>query len=99
MQLGRSFAHKSVVMAAIQRGGAMRAKVRPNVTAQELERFIREHIEPNTELMPDNAKGFRRRVCALRGTYKQRGNVVFPREAINQGDVQIYLEEALAILP
>ncbi len=64
-QLSKAMKAKSVVTIAIERGGRMKAQVRPNVTADELEDFIVSNIEPKTELMTDNAKGYRR----MKGRY------------------------------
>lgn len=59
-QLSRAVRAKSVVTIAVERGGRMKAEVRPNVTADELEDFIMQNIEEKSSLMTDNAKGYQR---------------------------------------
>ncbi|MEI6057617.1 MAG: IS1595 family transposase [bacterium] len=60
--LSEVIAKKSVVTAAVRRGkyGEIRAKVGQNVSADALEKFVKEHIARGGRLMTDNAKGYRR---------------------------------------
>jgi hypothetical protein len=59
-QLSRAMKKKSVVTIAVTRGGKIRAEVRPNVTADEMEDFIMNNISEGSNLMTDNAKGYDR---------------------------------------
>jgi len=59
-QLSRAMKAKSVVTVAVTRGGKIRAEVRPNVTADEMEDFIMNNISEGSNLMTDNAKGYDR---------------------------------------
>lgn len=59
-QLSRAMKKKSIVTVAVTRGGKIRAEVRPNVTADEMEDFIMSNISEGSNLMTDNAKGYDR---------------------------------------
>jgi transposase len=47
---------KSVVMVAVERRGQIRAQVRPNASANEIESFVKDNVEKNSFLMTDSAK-------------------------------------------
>lgn len=59
-QLGRAMKKKSVVTIAVSRGGQIRAKVAPDVTADELESFMMSNIKEGSTLMTDGAKAYKR---------------------------------------
>src|SRR5207237_570040 len=51
---------KAIVMATLERGtGRVRARIIDNVEGETLQSFIRENVEPGTELMTDAARGYR----------------------------------------
>lgn len=51
---------KAKVLIAVERNGDIRAKVRPNVSGDELESFVRSHVEAKSILMSDGAKALNR---------------------------------------
>lgn len=53
-----ALAAKTIVMAAAERGGRMRAKVRPNRSAKQIADFVRENIEEKSFLMTDAANTY-----------------------------------------
>lgn len=59
-KLGEAMKKKSVVTIAVERGGRMKAKFRPNVTANDLESFVMEHVKEHSTLMTDDAKAYKR---------------------------------------
>lgn len=57
--LGVVMSKKSPIVAAIERGGAMKAEVTPNVTAQTIGNFLNKNIEPNgTRLFTDQSNRY-----------------------------------------
>lgn len=59
--LKASFAAKSAVMGAVERGGKMRVKVIPDMTAETINKFLKENVETEAgRLLTDKSKGFSR---------------------------------------
>lgn len=76
--------NKAVVMVAVERNGNIRAQVRPNVTADELEKFVRKNVSRDAILMSDDARGYKR----LDGGY-ERHSVVHSKEEYVRGPVHV----------
>lgn len=56
----QAMAAKTKVMIAVERNGDIRAKVKPSVTAEESENFVKSHIEPKSILMTDATNTMKR---------------------------------------
>lgn len=60
-RLSEAFEAKSIVMAAIKRGGEMRAKVTPSTGSLAVEDFLERYVEKSgTRLMTDGSKSYKR---------------------------------------
>ena len=55
-----AIAAKSIVMVAIERGGRMKAQVREDAKADEIESFVKSNVATGSFLMSDNAKAYGR---------------------------------------
>ena len=83
--LGVVMSKKSSVVAAIERGGAMKAEVTPNVTAQTIGDFLDKNIETNgTRLLTDQSN----RYDSVAKHYR-RQSVDHGRKEYVRGDVHI----------
>lgn len=63
----QAMAKKAKVMIAIERNGDVRAKVKPNVSAQELESFVKANVERKSVLISDATDTMKR----LEGEYER----------------------------
>lgn len=59
-KLSEAMKAKSIVIAAVQRDGKMKAKIMPDASADTLEKFVKGSVEVGSVLLTDKAKGFRR---------------------------------------
>lgn len=60
VNLSEAMRAKSVVMVAVERGGRIKAQVRPDATADEIENFIKENVASDSFLMTDGARAYNR---------------------------------------
>lgn len=83
--LGVVMSKKSPVVAAIERGGAMKAEVTPNVTAQTIGGFLNKNIEPSgTRLLTDQSNRYDRVA-----KHYHRQSVDHGRKEYVRGDVHV----------
>lgn len=57
--MGRSVRHKSVLMAAIERHGGMRAKVTPSGKLYQVKKFLRKSVRKGSMLATDSFSGYK----------------------------------------
>lgn len=75
---------KTPVMAIVQRGGGVRARVVPNVTAKTLQGAIHEHVHPSARIMTDEWSAYK----GLRGQFEGgHHSVTHSRGEYVRGDV------------
>ena len=60
VKLSKVIKEKSVVLVAVERGGNIRAQVRPNIKAKTIQNFLKKNVEPKSFLMTDNARAYDR---------------------------------------
>ncbi|MEK7680464.1 MAG: IS1595 family transposase, partial [Patescibacteria group bacterium] len=83
--LGVAMSKKAPVVAAIERGGVMKAEVTPNVTAQTIGGFLNKNIEPNgTRLLTDQSNRYDRVA-----KHYNRQSVDHGRKEYVRGDVHV----------
>lgn len=63
--MSENYKKKAKIMVAVERGGKMKAIVQNGATANEVEKFIRNNIEPKSILMTDSAPAYGR----VKGSY------------------------------
>lgn len=83
--LGVAMSKKSVVVAAVQRGGEMKAEVTPNATAHTIGQFLDKNVEPTgTRLLTDKSNRYD-------GVAKQynRQSVDHGRQEYVRGDIHV----------
>lgn len=60
---------KTPVVAVVQRGGNVRARVVPSVTSENLKRVLTENVEPGTTIITDDFAAYKR-ICSEPGTHR-----------------------------
>lgn len=89
-QLSNAIKAKSVVMAAVARGGTMRATVTGGASGDELEDFVKNNIKKGSFLLTDSARGYTRMKKGYEHLKVDHGKNEYVRDGVHVNNIETW---------